>query len=183
MQGPQEYEVTRVDGSHEWSSNYGPMVGWDLSCRNVRTGAEKAVSVNSKPGNEYKVGQKFWAEYKGERAGVVQLKRVQPPQGGGGYRGSPQGSGRAQSAPQGQSGPIPFAEAVEVLAECIRTAEAIGGTPEHGTTLYLGWLRGDVAKPPLGGQRRAPQGGSYGSDEPPPPDEGDYPESTDEIPF
>lgn len=168
-----EYEVTRVDGSNTWQSQYGPMVAWSLACRNVQTGGERPVEINAKPGNEYKPGQKFWAEVKGERSGVVQLKRVQAPDGGGQYRGSGQGTGRAQTGSTGRQEPISFEKAVALLVECIKTAEAIGGTPEHGTTLYLGVTRGDIAWPPLDGTR-AP----YGN-----PEEGDFQGDDDDAPF
>lgn len=182
-----QYRVTKVHGSDQWTSNYGPMIGWKLQVDNLSTGASQFVEINSKVGSRpYEVGNTFYADVVGERAGVPKLKRANPPP----DQGAPsQPSVAPAQAPlpmqqQAARGPAPTARgvgfdlALEVLMTCAAHVDQhapMWATPESraswATALFISWQRGDVQRPtpvPIGM-------GAPGDDYPPP--EGD------DIPF
>lgn len=152
----QQYEVVKVNGSSNWQSSYGPMIGWQITCRNIATGGEKFCEINSKPDKVYKVGDTFWADVVGERAGVPKLKRVQPPQdqGGAAPQGKPYRPAEQGSQTQSQSG-VEFNEALTVFMNIARAVDA--AAPDWAveevkggwsSTLFIAWQNGKVQRPP-----------------------------------
>jgi hypothetical protein len=159
-----QFKVVQVYGSDDWQSDYGPMKGWKLVVQNLTTGQSGYAEINSKPDNAYKEGDTFWADIQGERAGVPKLKRVQPPRDGQGAAapsapppaanpfGAPAPASRPASTSNGSSGPVPYSKALVVYR---RFADDLS-TPEHATTMFLAWLKGQVSDPPPDGIDRNP---------------------------
>jgi hypothetical protein len=138
------FKVLVVEGSDQFSTQHGPMLGWKLTCKDLDSGAPETIEINSKPGNAYKPGDEFYAEPTGKAyKGVGKYKRVQPPNGGGNSHAA---SGGARSAGGGrpQRPVMPYQDAVALLRK-LRELEDI--RPESQTTLFLGILRGEISNP------------------------------------
>lgn len=139
---PSQFRVEKIVGNEEWKGQYGPMVQWDMICRDLSTDRSGPVSVNAKPGNPYAVGQSFWAESQGEKNGRVKLKRVQPPPGA--------SAAPSAAAPQagGRTAAVPYEKAVEVYKRMAADFDKEAGyPPEYPTTLFIAWMQGKIADP------------------------------------
>lgn len=172
-----QYRVEQIHGSSPWDSQYGQMIGWQLGVTNLTTDAKQFVEINSKQSSApYAVGQMFWADVQSERAGVPKLKRIKPPDPGA-YQPAPQqqaqpvqGVGSAPPAwdratqnrppapsritPQHIERAIPYAKAVAVYSRMTQDMNV----DTHATTLFLAWLRGDIADPePAAGGAAPPE--------------------------
>ena len=144
--------VEEILGRDEWTSQHGPMIGWNLRVI-TDTGAEDFISVNSKPNNVMTVGQEFEFLPNGQMFGNFKKGKREAPQGRGGYRQNTPVN--AQQRPQGGSSQpqaakhVPtMSQAVAVLRECIDTVKGIEGSDGHATTLFLARLRGDIRRDP-----------------------------------
>jgi hypothetical protein len=132
-----QFRVEKVVGQDTWDSNFGPMIGWKLVVRNLSNDQVGNAALNSKPGNKYEPGQTFWADLQGEKGGVVKLKRVKPPEGA-----APTPSAGSSN---GSSGAVPYSKALRAYQ---RFHEDLT-VPEHATTLFIAWLKGQVGDPPV----------------------------------
>jgi hypothetical protein len=109
------------------------MKGYKLVVRNLSNDQTGNASINCKPNFSYEVGQTFWAEAQGEKNGVVKLKRVK----------SPEGVAQRTAAPSNTKTAVPYEKALHVYR---RFAEDLN-VHEMATSMFIAWLRGDVADP------------------------------------
>jgi hypothetical protein len=148
-----QFRVENVVGQDEWQSNFGPMLGWKLICRDLSSDRSGPVEINSKPEYSYKPGDTFWAEHKGERNGAAKLKRVQPPPGftfapGRDSTMPPLPSGLPSAHKPPESGKIPYEKAAAVYKRIASDFDKEHGYEhQYATTLFLAWLNGKIADP------------------------------------
>lgn len=138
---PFPVRVEKVVNVSEWDSNYGKMVKYLLEAINVSTGQPVTFELNAKPKNVIRAGDTFEVEDTGqEYQGTPRFKRVQEQRG----QAAPRGNGAQPQAQRPTREPVPYAKA---LAAYRRFAADLS-TPEQGTSMFIAWLRGDVADPP-----------------------------------
>lgn len=171
----QRYRVDKIYGQEPWDSKFGPMIGWQLGVTNLDTNVAGYCEINGKPERPYRVGDQFWADQVGERGGIPKLKRQQPPREGGfpPQGGAPQGSapasfGAKRNGNGNSGGGKPYAKALAAYKQFAADLEV----PEHATSMFIAWLRGDVADPPSG-ERPEPEASNEGA--PGWPDDSDSP--------
>lgn len=167
----QRYRVDKIYGQEQWDSKFGPMISWQLGVTNLDTNVAGYCEINSKPERPYKTGDQFWADQVGERGGIPKLKRQQPPREGGfppqgqAQPGGPPAqfgakrNGNTGHAPSGGRQAQPYDKALAVYR---RFAEDLT-VPEHATSMFIAWLRGDVADP-TGSEAPEPQRASEASE-------------------
>jgi len=148
--------VEEVMGRDDWTSQHGPMVGWNLRVT-TEDGNEDFISLNSKPNNVMSPGQEFEFTPNGQMFGAFKKGKREQAQGGqrsfGGQRQNTtvNAQQRSQSASNAQQAPkhVPtMSQAVSVLRECIEAVAGINGSDGHATTLFLARLRGDIRRDP-----------------------------------
>lgn len=153
---PNQYRVTQVHETNEWTSSYGPMLSHELSVENLTDGTSGFVQINSKPGKAYNVGETFWADTAGEYRGVLKLKRFQPPKDG---FGASNGRQPAQPPRQPQNAPVVVPESAPAAspkreampyADALRLMEVLTkdtGSAEQGGRLFEAIIAGLVVSP------------------------------------
>lgn len=144
------YRVQSIVKQEQWSSNFGPMLSFDLGCLNLDSGQPEIIQINSKPDRPYSVGAEFHADWTGkEFNGVKKMKRTQPPQGNG-TQSSGQPVSSPAEAPTGfmlgggtpKPAAMPYADAALLLK---RLLDDFG--PAASEYVFRAVLRGEVENP------------------------------------
>lgn len=140
-----QFRVEKIVGQEPWESQYGKMVEWKMICRDLATDRSGPCSVNAKPDNPYTVGETFWAEHAGMRNGSAKLKRVKPPPGA---ATAPAAASAPTPQAGGRSHAVPYEKAVEVYKRMASDFDREHGyQPEFATTMFIAWLKGQIADP------------------------------------